>query len=243
MALGLFPAKTRWACAGVQTWTVVLQNHSIYFLKTGIGPEKSANALRKTLRCLHPSNILVIGYGGALDPEMKLGDLAVLERTIELVDSEGFSRPHESAILSKDWDLAGSSSLLEAARRAGIQVRLCDGLTSPHIVGEPDQKRFLHNRFGVSVVDMETATLARIAAEENLPLACVRSVSDIAADTFLAPFSYDPSSSPIKRATRIISAGKWVSRYSEWRKGASIARESLRRFLSGCLNLYLAASD
>ena len=42
---------------------------------------------------------------------------------------------------------------------------------------------------------METAALAQVAAARDIPMDCVRAVSDEAGDDFLAPFSYDPDTS------------------------------------------------
>jgi purine-nucleoside phosphorylase len=234
-ALSHCAARTRRKCQGVQLWTAEIQNVSFHFLKTGVGPERSGNALEKTLRSLRPSSILVIGYAGALDGELRLGELAVIRRVAWLGENEEHPASLEDANLAETWDLAESSSLLKIAQGTGMPAHLCDGVTSPHIIGEPGQKRLLHSRFGMSVIDMETAALARVAAANEIPLGCVRSVSDEAGDSFLAPFTYDPASTPVRRAARVLSAGNWVRRYGEWRKRAAIARESLRRFMAACL--------
>jgi nucleoside phosphorylase len=244
IALSLCTHPTKVACEGVRIWSAVHRDRIIHFLKTGVGPKKSSGALEKTFRYLRPTSILVIGYAGSLSGKLKLGELAVIQRAFLLGGGEKSSAPIEETKLTEAWDLTDCSVLLEGARAAGTSAHLCDSITSPHIIGKPSQKRFLGERFGVSVIDMETAALARVAASMGISLACVRSVSDEVDDTFLAPFSYDPSSTPLRRAARVVSAGDWIRRYGEWRKRATIARESLRRFLTAYLaDLQLTIDD
>ncbi len=234
-ALSLCSDRTRLRCPGARLWTAQHRDASLHFLKTGIGPERAGRALEKALGVLHASRILIIGYAGALDGGLRLGDLAVIRRIVMLGGAEKGSTALEHADISGAWDLEESSALLEVARRSGTPTHLCDGLTSPHIIGEPEQKRRILSRFGVSVVDMETAALARIAAAHTIPLGCVRAVSDESDDSFLAPFAYDPASTPVRRAVRVLSSGNWIRRYGEWRKRAALAHESLHRFMTVCL--------
>lgn len=236
VALNLCTRRTRVACEGVRLWSAVHQDVTIHFLKTGAGPRRSGNALQIALSSLRLANILVIGYAGALSREMKLGDLAVLRRAALFGGGGEVLTPFEETSLIETRDLMESSSLLALAQTTGTPSYLCDGLTSTHIIGDPNQKRFLHERFGVSIIDMETAVLARVAASAGIPLGCVRAVSDEADDAFLAPFTYDPSLTPLRRVARVLSAGNWIRRYGAWRDRAAIARESLRKFLSAYLS-------
>ncbi len=234
-ALNLFSIRTKLKCPGIQLWTADWQDVSYCFLKTGVGPGRSGKALTTALRSLRPSSILVIGYAGALDEEFRLGDLVILRRVARLGVDEEPRVALENTSLAENWDLSQSFELFEIARQANTAAHICEGVTSPHIIGESGQKRLLHDRFGVSVVDMETAALARVAASNCIPLACVRCVSDEVSDRFLAPFTYDPAATRIRRATRALTAGNWIRNYGEWRKRAAIARASLRRFMAALL--------
>ncbi len=234
-ALNLFSIRTKLKCPGIQLWTADRQNVPYSFLKTGIGPERSSKALTMALRSLQPSSILVIGYAGALDDQFRSGDLAILRRVARLGVDEDHRVALESTNLAGGWGLARSSELFEIAGRANTPAHICEGVTSPYIIGESSQKRLLRGRFGVSVVDMETAELARVAASNSVPLACVRSVSDEVGDAFLAPFTYDPAATRIRRAARVVTAGNWIGNYGEWRKRAAVARASLHKFMAALL--------
>ncbi len=229
VALDLCSGCSRVAAGGVRVWRATSGNTTLHFLKTGVGPERSANALRAALGALRPAEILIIGYAGSLCDDWQIGDLAILRRSSLFGEKDA---PFEQAGLTGTWNLTSCEALVNTAQAIGTSVRPCDGLTSPYLIGEPTQKRSLRQRFGAAVIDMETAALAREASSAGIPIGCVRVVSDAVDDSFLAPFSYDSASSPFRRAARIVAAGNWLQRYSGWRARAAVARRSLRRFLT-----------
>lgn len=227
----------------------------INLLRTGIGPKQAGKKLHLFLSNRQPSQILGIGYCGGLDPTLKTGDLVAPEQAhlwgeptsahnanssrIRRRAASSPSRTLAEIELSASWRLSCSPSLFDQATRAGIALRRGDCLTSHHLMGDPKEKVLLHQKFSAAIIDMETASLARAAAEAAVPLACVRAVSDEARDEFLAPISYDPSVSSVSRAVRVLRAGSWLRRYSEWQERAAVARRSLRQFLVWYLDIYL----
>jgi len=201
----------------------------LYFLKTGVGPEKSAAAVRKAVEWKTPERILVVGYAGALDASLKLGDLvAVTKASSFRLDKN-----------CQDWNpvpddgifhLADAGKLEESAKNAGMNVLTGSILSSSYVLGKPEHKELLSRRFQASVVDMETAFIARAAAEKNIPISCMRAVSDTAQDTFLEPFSHDPAMSLVDRAGKLLGNGM-AQTYRDWKSHSAIAKESLRRFM------------
>ena len=207
----------------------VRKEQPVYFLRTGVGPEKSAERLKRAIGLVKPSSVLVIGYAGALDPGLRLGSLVAVERATEFsLDPEQPDWDHVR--VGGEFDLCSCASLVQAGESAGLNVRSGGALTSSHVLGDPAHKRLLYEKFHALIVDMETAALARIAQAEAVPLSCIRAVSDEAADSFLAPFSHDPSAGLAVRARRLIDTGM-IETYREWKLHSLVAKESLRRFL------------
>ncbi len=186
----------------------------------------------------HPDRILLIGYAGALAPDLKIGDLIVLQRASIFGERPAERRSLDQIEVTEEYDLGGSSEFFNVARRTGLRAQCGSGLTSPYIIGDPEQKSILHRRFQALTIDMETAALARTSHAAGIPMACVRAISDEASDEVLAPFSYDPDSSTLARAFRAMRAGEWRDRFCSWRENAAKARESLRSFLRGCLETW-----
>jgi adenosylhomocysteine nucleosidase len=213
----------------VSLWEASRGDKKILFLKTEVGPRRSALRLECALDFLRPTRVLVTGYAGALDPRMKVGTLVPVSRAFACTLSEG-SPSWEDAKLDGVFELNGSQDLADTARSAGLAFATGDVLTSSYVVGIPKHKRFLYEAFHASIVDMETACLARVARSRNVSLSCIRVISDEAEDTFLASFSYDPAVGIPARAARLIGTGVQV--YRKWKENRTIAIEALSRFFA-----------
>jgi adenosylhomocysteine nucleosidase len=223
------------AAEKVKIWKGLLQNEPVFFLRAGVGPRKSAERLDAALQIVQPSQILVIGYGGALDPNLKLGSIVAVEKATALRLNDQLPG-WEHCEVEGEYELMAGSSAVAIAESAGLSA--CGGatLTSPHVLGNPAHKHLLHEKFGAAVVDMETAAFARIAGAQGIPLRCIRVISDEAKDTFLAPFSYDPSAGIPARARQLFDTGM-VETYREWKTHSSFAKDCLSRFLAKQLSL------
>ncbi len=236
--LDLCRSRTRFKEDGLIYWTAAYSGQTILFLKTGVGPDGSAKKLSRAVASFHPDRILVIGYAGALEPGVKIGDLAVLYRSALLGTGHAVHRTLEQIMVTESYELHGSSELVELARGAGLCTHAGTGLTSPLILGDPHQKRILHRRFQALAIDMETAALARVSSEARIPIAAVRAISDEVDDEVLAPFSYDPDNKVVGRAVKVLGAGKWLNRFALWREHSAKARESLGIFLRLCFETW-----
>jgi len=199
----------------------------VYFVKSGVGPKAAANKLSRFLENHTVSKILVFGYAGALDPDLKIGDLVAVRRVISIGENVAARTPLDR------METEGSSNLLtDDLAGLGMEIYNADLLTTPFIIGNPEQKKFLRSRFQAAAVDMETGAFARVAAAAGIPLAAVRAITDEAGDSFLAPVSYDPSVTVAGKVGKAVFAGHWLRRYQDWASRAAVARASLRRFLS-----------
>lgn len=106
--------------------------------------------------------VLSIGLGGALDPQLGVGDVIVASEVVGEgrwpTDEAWADRLAEALPLARRGVVRGSDAMiLKAADKAG-----------------------LHARTGAALADMESHVAARFAAERGLPLAVVRVVSDVA---------------------------------------------------------------
>jgi nucleoside phosphorylase len=230
IARTLCPDSTRVSADKIKIWQGVRNDRPLYFLKAGVGPRKSAAVLEEALKLVHPSRILLIGYAGALDPELKLGALIAIRKAYAF-SLESVNPSWERIQIDGEFELTGWEELLHSAQAAGIDARAGETLTSSYVLGDPVHKRLLHDKFHAGIVDMETAALARIARSGDVPFSCIRVVSDEARDEFLAPFSYDPSAGISKRAVKLLDVGM-LETYREWKRHTAAAKESLGLFLA-----------
>lgn len=216
--------------SGIHLWQGARNGNTLYFLKTGIGPEKAAASMEKALDQIRPEQILMIGYAGALDPALKLGALvAVTKAMLFSLDKHHSDWNHVQ--LDGSFDLANAESLVLSAKSYGMNAVSGSALTSSYVLGDPVHKDILFRKYQASIVDMETAALARVAASREISMGCIRVVSDEAHDSFLAPFSHDPSTGVTVRAKKLISTGM-AKTFHEWKNHAAVAKASLSCFLA-----------
>jgi nucleoside phosphorylase len=195
-----------------------------------VGPKRSAATLEQALTVLQPQKILAIGYAGALDADLKLGELVAVRKALACsLDEERSGWEH--ARLDEIFQLADCEVLARSAKSAGLAVSTGDALTSAYVLGEPAHKRLLCQKFHASIVDMETAALARVSIARAVPFSCIRAVSDEAGDTFLVPFSHDASARAPARFKKLMDIGM-IRTFREWRSHAAVAKQSLCGFLS-----------
>ena len=215
---------------GVSLWQAARGGKTIFFLKAGVGPRRSAASLDQALTAVKPARVLAIGYAGALEPGLKLGDLVAVRRAL-LFSMDEDHPGWDHVRLDGCFELAEHEDLTRSAIAAGLNACTGDALTSAYVLGEPAHKRILHERFHASIVDMETAALARVSFARAVSFSCIRAISDEVRDSFLAPFSHDPSTKMPARVKKLMDAGM-MQTLREWKVHAAVAKESLSRFLS-----------
>jgi adenosylhomocysteine nucleosidase len=114
-----------------------------------------------------PTLIICAGYGGGLDPRLRVGDV--------VIDSRGQA-------------VAAAAEACCAALPG--QVFFGAIASQPHALETPAAKAALAHETGALAVDMETAAVARAAAEHGIPLIAVRAISDTAHDPLPVPMAH-----------------------------------------------------
>jgi adenosylhomocysteine nucleosidase len=118
------------------------------------------------------SALMVFGTAGGLDPGLGAGSLVL---PTDIIVPEG---PRWTRIATASaW-----RERLSARWRAERPVAEGCVLTSGHPVATIADKAALFRDTGAVAVDMESAAVARVAAEHRMPFVCVRVVVDTAVD-------------------------------------------------------------
>jgi nucleoside phosphorylase len=233
-ALDLCTSVSKSRTAGIPVWTGQFHSRKLNLVKLGAGPVRAAAGLEKAIRGLKPRAIFIIGYGGALDPALRFGDLVAIDSARPYCEKT-WGAPLEEIDFGPAVALADPEGLLSATANAGLPIRCGATLTSKCVLGDPLHKAVLFRRFGAAVVDMETAFLAKIAADAGIPLHCIRAISDEADDDLFSFLSYHPGQSRFRLAAQTIAAGHLADRARQWRERSRAARANLARFLSAYL--------
>ena len=142
----------------------------ISLLLTGIGRENAAKAVREFLAVAAgspPALVLTCGFAGGLDPDLKLGDVVF-----------------ETA----DENLRGK--LLAAG------VKTTKFFCADRIATTIAEKKKLRVETGADAVEMESAAIQAVCAEQKIPCATVRVISDTAGEDL--PLDFNALAKPDK---------------------------------------------
>jgi adenosylhomocysteine nucleosidase len=115
----------------------------------GIGAEPARRAAEAIIARYQPALIYSVGFAGALDSKLHIGDVFVPRRVVN----------------------AGDGSSIDTGQGEGI-------LVSSAAVASPEQKKRLADSYGAQAVDMEAAAVARAAEGRGVQFAAVKAISD-----------------------------------------------------------------
>jgi adenosylhomocysteine nucleosidase len=129
--------------------TIVYTNDFAVAACAGMGPERAALAVQAAMASRPVTALLSVGLGGACDPALRIGDIV---RAGVVVDTQSGER----------YDSPGFKQVL---------------VTVPAISGVKEKRR-LYDSYHAAAVDMEAATVARMARAYNLDFRAIKAISD-----------------------------------------------------------------
>lgn len=201
----LLCAATRWEISPlVRSWGLKRASENLFegtiggraalLLKTGIGKENVSKALQslETAANQAPARLVCsIGFAGALQPEMKPGDL--------VADLQG-----------SDLEVVEAAREIAAGQKAGLHFGRI--LHSDTLVASPKEKTALGAARRAGAVDMETAVLRSFASRNGLPFYAVRVILDAVDESLPRPPSGEDAASLARYALENIGRLPWLFR-------------------------------
>jgi nucleoside phosphorylase len=148
---------------GVTTIRGKIEDRAIEVLHTGVGEKVCRQRLGKFLQDQQFDCLISAGFAGALDNDLKIGDLLLAENfsTVHL------SETHESL--------------------SGLHIHIANLLTVPALIDSPEERNKLALTSGAVAADMETEFIARACAACGIPLLSLRVISDTPHNRLPAP--------------------------------------------------------
>lgn len=153
-----------------------LDGQSVALVTTGAGLVNAAAGAQRAIDALDPARVIMVGVAGGLDPTLDIGAVVIpaewVNHQMGKVDSAGFSAIREAGPYPVDADL-----LALARELGGIEVGR-RGASGDLFVDSAAVRDELFERTGARTVDMETAAVAQVAAQNGLPFIAIRAISD-----------------------------------------------------------------
>jgi nucleoside phosphorylase len=161
---------------GVRTIRGKIEDRAIEVLHTGVGEKVCRQRLGKFLSARPMAGrirggeqdqqfdcLISAGFAGALDNDLKIGDLLL---------AENFSTVHLSEARASLSDL---------------HIHIANLLTVPALIDSPEERNKLALKSGAVAADMETEFIARACAACGIPLLSLRVISDTPHNRLPAP--------------------------------------------------------
>jgi adenosylhomocysteine nucleosidase len=145
--------------------TAELPAYDLCLLANGAGPSRAGRAAEAALAMVQPAAVVSIGFCGAVDPALKIGDVFI------------------ATVISD------SGGLLPAGIPALAPPHRCGMLASLDHVAQTASEKARLRAAGARAVEMEAAGVARAASYKRISFFCIRSVTDLAHETFANDFN------------------------------------------------------
>jgi adenosylhomocysteine nucleosidase len=211
-------------------WPGKWGQQNIVLVRSGVGKQRAEDSTLQVIDRFQPKALISIGYAGAVQPELNVGDLVIADSIMEEDKEEGreyFSDPN--------WLL----------RAKGI--RCADGnklvvgglLTVNSVIHDPTAKMELGRSYDVQAVEMETSAIARVAEDKALPLLSVRVISDRVDQELLDSSSFlgsDGEISTLKAGWYVLTHPGSLKNALSLRTQTQFATETMTRFLADLLH-------
>ena len=138
----------------VQTAPLGATSDSILLITAGMGAHRASLAFASALAHGPVHTLLSVGLAGACDPNVKPG--SVLEPNL-VIDSRSGER---------------------FTPRAHLGIAAPGTLVTASAIASPSEKSRLRQTYNAAAVDMEAATVARLARAHGIPFAALKAISD-----------------------------------------------------------------
>jgi nucleoside phosphorylase len=187
------------------------QGRSVAAVANGAGAERAFTAV---IMAGEVSGVCNVGFCGALDESLMIGDVVVATE----VRDQGHSWP--------------ACPVGQPAPRQGIVASI------DHIAQTASEKKKLRAT-GASVVEMEAAGVARASEDLDIPFYCVRAVSDLADEDFANDFNAALTEEGKFSVTKLVggalaSPGKRFGELLRLQRRTALAAKNLGEFLGNC---------
>lgn len=145
---------------------------------SGLGKVSAAMATQQLIQQYNASQVINLGICGALDDQLKIGDLVYGQTFVQHDFRISLPNAHPC------WVPVSKSHLIEtkqprwlASFTAAKTVTMASG---DHFVNDRRDKLALYELTGAATCDMESAAIAQVCYVLDIPFASLRAVSDIA---------------------------------------------------------------
>ena len=227
----LMIVKEQLKAGHADVWVGSWEGVSIVLVRTGMGKVCALSALKEVLSRTVPALVLSIGYAGGLDLRLKVGDLVVADKVLEIDQAATFSKSY--LVNPQQPDLFERLPSQEK-----IMIYKGTLLTVNQVISDSSAKLELGSSHKALAVDMETSSLIGHCIEKQIPFVSVRTISDTMEQSLINTSSFVDGEGKVSKikagwyaATHPHAIKKLISLHSQSQKATANLTEILGVFL------------
>jgi 5'-methylthioadenosine/S-adenosylhomocysteine nucleosidase len=162
--------------------TGTLAGEAVVVCRSGVGKTQSAMVSQHLIDLVHPDRLIFTGVAGGLTDELDIGDMVIGDRTVQHdLDVTQMGFPLGQVPYTQYRFLAADPALVALAEQVEpVHGRSATGLilTGDQLIGSATVRDRLTSIFGGLAVEMEGASVALVAAVNDVPFLLLRTISD-----------------------------------------------------------------
>jgi adenosylhomocysteine nucleosidase len=190
---------------------IVRGRNDVHVLLTGMGARNAERAIRQALCTVQPRRVFSCGFAGALNPDLKIGDVV-------------FANGASLKIVERLQSRGAQAMVFTCTERAAVTVA---------------EKSSLRARTRADVVEMESAVIKGVCREAGIECVTVRAISDTAQENlpldFNALMTPEEKLSPAKLALAILKAPQKIPALVRLGKNSAFAAKQLADVLAALI--------
>jgi adenosylhomocysteine nucleosidase len=209
-------------------WLGKWGKQSIVLVRSGVGRQRAEDATLQVINRFQLSSLVSVGYAGAVQPELNVGDLVIADTIIEEKKKRKYS-------LDSDW----FNRAKEVPCPEGFKSVVGGLLTVDNVIHDSLSKQKLGKNYSVQAVEMETSAIAKVALEKDVPLLSLRVISDRLDQELLDSSSFlgsDGEISTLKAGWYVLTHPGSIKSALSLRSQTQIATQAMTKFLSDLLH-------
>lgn len=184
-----------------------IKDQDVIVMPTGVGKAKTAASVQFLLDHFPIEAIIFTGVAGAINPDLKIGDIIICQKTAQHDFDIGGKGILED--MRTPW-FEADPKLVELAARAGQDLELGDRvrigavLTGDQTIIDSQKRKWLWQTFQGDCVEMEGAAVALVCSLNKVPFVLIRAITDLADENAREDFGRTMSQAAIDSATIVL---------------------------------------
>lgn len=175
--------------AGMHFFSGSFEELFVCVVKCGVGKVNAAMCAQALIDRYNCDVLINTGIAGAIDDELKVGDVVVSEDAVEHdINATGVGYPQGEIPDQQTSRYPADKDLVALIKNCNLSSKIDGKLTFGTVasgdifVCKEKTKQFISDNFHAKCCEMEGAAIAHVAHKNNIPYLIIRSISDSASD-------------------------------------------------------------